>query len=131
MLNGFWQTSELAYGYVLSDAQKLCCDPDRPTVSVLGHIESEVWFPNNQGRIKRAETISGTLRQVRENTIHVYRATLLSFFSAFEGYLESEVAHLKPTGLRWGEYVRSLSHHRMAAPVEGHLMRGHLPGSSQ
>lgn len=109
VLNGFWQTSELAYGYMLAELGSSVGQPDRPTIEVLGHIESEVWFPNNQGKIKRTDSMGTTLKQVRENTVHAYRATLLSFFSAFEAYLETEVDHLKPPKLRWGEYVRSLS----------------------
>ena len=108
VLNGFWQTSELACGYMLSHSQTLLADPDRHTVEILGNIESAVWFPNNQGRIKRTDTIRATLDQVRANTVHTYRATLFSFFSAFEAYLETEVSHLKPPRLRWGEYVRSM-----------------------
>jgi len=110
MLNGFWQTSELAYGYLLSEFEREPAHRDRPTVEVLGHIQSEVWFPNNQGRIKHTDTIGQTLNQVRDNTIHVYRATLISFFSAFEAYLDSRVDSLRPPNVRWGEYVRSLSH---------------------
>lgn len=109
VLNGFWQTSELAYGYLLLSPAILAEAPARPTVDVLGHVESAVWFPNNQGRIKRRNTIGTTLTQVRDNTVHTYRATLFSFFAAFEAYLEERVAHLKPAGMRWGEYVRSLS----------------------
>jgi hypothetical protein len=110
VLNGFWQTSELAYGYLLTHSVTEFADLDRRTVDVLGYIQSEVWYPNNQGRIKRGDTIGNTLRQVRDNTVHVYRAALLSFFSAFEAYLDTEVDQFKPPKVRsWGEYVRSLS----------------------
>jgi hypothetical protein len=110
MLNGFWQTSELAAGYLLSHSDTLATDSERPTFEVLGHIESEIWFPNNQGRIKRTDTIGQTLKQVKENTIHTYRTTLFSFFAAFEAYLHATVLHLRPPNVSWGEYVRSLSH---------------------
>ena len=111
VLNGFWQTSELAYGYLLthSTTDTEFADPNRPTIKVLGYIQSEVWYPNNQGRIKLSDTIGTTLQQVRDNTVHVYRAALLSFFSAFEAYLDTEVDHLKPSNVSWGQYVRSLS----------------------
>jgi hypothetical protein len=110
VLNGFWQTSELAYGYLLTRSATDFPDLTRPTAEALGHIQSEVWYPNNQGRIKRRDTIGETLQQVRDNTTHVYRAALLSFFSAFEVYLDTEVEQHKPPNVtRWGEYVRSLA----------------------
>jgi hypothetical protein len=109
ILNGFWQTSELAYGYVLSHADFLASDTDRPTVDVLGHIESQVWFPNNQGRIKREVTIGNTLKQIRQNTTYAYCATLLSFCAAFEAYLDTRITRLKRAGNSWGPFVQSLS----------------------
>jgi hypothetical protein len=109
VLNGFWQTSDLAYGYFLSQAASVFADEQRRTVELLGHIESQVWYPNDQGRIKRDDTIGSTLKQVRENNMHLYRATLLSFFAAFEVYLDERVAPLDPQVRSWGPYVRSLS----------------------
>lgn len=110
VLNGFWQTSELAYGYMLSNSETLLKDPTRPTVELLGFIESAIWFPNNQGRIKLTENIDTTLKRVRDNTVFAYRASLLSFFCAFEDYLETEAEKFKPAKVKnWGEYVRSLS----------------------
>lgn len=107
-LNGFWQTSELANGFLLAQSGPEFADPMRKTFDVLGHIESEVWFPSNQGRIKREDNIVSTLEQVRNNTVHVYRTTLLSFYSAFEAYLEERVESLRVSG-SWGPFVRSLS----------------------
>jgi hypothetical protein len=118
ILNGLWQTSELAYGYALSNLVPKCPNLSQLTIDVLGHIQTEVWYPNNQGRIKRDATIGQTLDQIRENTIHIYRASLLSFFSAFEGYLKAEVKHLKPPDVGWGEYVRSLSHESLRCGLE-------------
>jgi hypothetical protein len=47
---------------------------------------------------------------MQENTIHLYRATLLSFFSIFEAYLEEQLQFLKKhRGGSWGPFVRSLS----------------------
>lgn len=109
VLNGFWQTSELAYGYFLSQANAAFANKEQRTFEVLGHIESEVWYPNNQGRIKRDDTIATTLEQVRQNTAHTYRATLLSFASAFEAYLDERVGPLNVDARSWGPYVRSLS----------------------
>jgi hypothetical protein len=109
VLNGFWQTSELAYGFFLSQSSTFANDPDRPTVEVLGHIESQVWFPNNQGRIKREDKIGTTLKQIQENTIHAYRATLLSFYSSFEAYLDAEASGVRRPGNSWGPFVWSLS----------------------
>ncbi len=91
MLNGFWQSSELAYGFFESQADTMFSDKERPTIELLGHIESIVWFPNNQGRIKHEENIGTTLKQVHESTVHAYRATLLSFCSAFEAYLGKRI----------------------------------------
>ncbi len=108
VLNRFWQSSELAYGYLLSTMGSEMEDEERPTAEVLGHIQSEAWYPNNQGRIKHGDTIGQTLAQVRENTVHVFRATLISFFAAFEAYLEAEVKRPKRRDGPWGPYVRSL-----------------------
>ena len=95
---------------MLSNESTIAADPTRRTAEVLGYIESAVWFPNNQGRIKRADTIKQTLSQVRANTVHTYRATLFSFFSAFEEYLATRVSHLKSGKQSWGPFVRSMSH---------------------
>jgi len=118
ILNGFWQTSELSYGYLLCAAETEFQDLTRPTFDVLGHVESKVWFPNNQGRIRRQVCIGETLDQVRMNTVHVYRATLLSFYSAFEAYLEAEVRELKPGKVNWGPFFRSLSGPELREGIE-------------
>src|SRR5688572_16837227 len=106
ILNGFWQSSELAYGFFESHADTIFSDKERPTLELLGHIESIVWFPNNQGRIKHDENIGTTLKQVHENTVHVYRASLLSFYSAFEAYLGKRIG---PENQTWGPFVKTLS----------------------
>jgi hypothetical protein len=109
-LNGFWQSSELSYGFFLSHADTLFADKQRPTVELLGYVKSEVWYPNNQGRIKHEENIGSTLNEVRKNTVHVYRASLLSFCSAFEAYLDGSVPHaVKPKQWNWGPFIETLS----------------------
>jgi hypothetical protein len=110
ILNGFWQSSELAYGFFLSQNDSLFSDRERSTIELLGHIESNVWYPNNQGRIKHDEKIGTTLNQVEENTVHVYRATLLSFCTAFETYLDERVGPLLDKKNRsWGPFIKTLS----------------------
>ncbi len=117
-LNGFWQTTELSYGHLLYEPEKSFPDLTRSTIDVLGHIESQVWYPNNQGRIKREVSIGETLKQVRENTVHVYRATLLSFYSVFEAYLDAEVTELKHGNDRWGPFFCSLSGSELRGGIE-------------
>jgi hypothetical protein len=119
VLNGFWQTSELAYGYLLSHSDTVFADKRRPTIEVLGHIESQVWYPNSKGHMKLDRPIGDTLQAVRNNTVHVYRATLLSYYSAFETYLEQRVRPLVTRGRSWAPFVKSL-----ALPV---LMPGEFP----
>lgn len=108
VLNGFWQTSDLAYGYMLGRAAAEFPDLAKRTVELLGDIESQVWYPSSQGRIKREASMEASLQQVRENNAHVYRATLVSFSSAFELYLDERVAPLRNSG-RWGPYAASLA----------------------
>jgi hypothetical protein len=57
VMNDFWQTTDLSYGYFLSHADSVFADTQRRTVELLGHIQSEVWYPNDQNRIKRDDTI--------------------------------------------------------------------------
>ncbi len=109
-LNGFWQSSELSYGFFLSHADTLFADKQRPTVELLGYVKSEVWYPNNQGRIKHEENIESTLDEVRKNTVHVYRASLLSFCSAFEAYLDGSVGNaVEDKQWNWGPFIKTLS----------------------
>ena len=108
VLNGFWQTSDLAYRYMLIRTAADFPDQSRRTVDVLGNIESQVWYPSSQGRIKREASLEATLQQVRDNAVHVFRATLVSFASAFELYLDERVAPLRRQR-RWGPYVLSLA----------------------
>lgn len=120
VLNGFWQTSELAYGYLLSHSNTAFIDKWRPTIEVLGHIESQVWYPNSKGRMKLDRPIGDTLKAVRDNIVQVYRATLSSYYSAFEAYLDERVRPI--TGHKdrqWGAFVKSLG-----APV---LTRSEFP----
>ncbi len=108
VFNGFWATTELSYGYVLSQADVAFRNRERKTADLLGHIESQVWYPNHQGRIKRDETVGTFLRRVQENTAHVYRATLLSFFSVFEAFLGERVGILVPGTKHWGPFAKTL-----------------------
>jgi hypothetical protein len=105
-LNDFWQTSELSYGYLLNAG--LGRDPERRAVDLLGHVESAVWYPNREGRIKREDTIGKTLAQVEANTVVTYRTTLLSFYAAFEAYLKAAVGNRRRGGT-WGPLVFSLT----------------------
>lgn len=109
ILNRFWQTSELAYAYLLAEKGRLAAKPDKPAVEVLGYLNASVWFPNNQGRLKLDGPIGKTIDRVADNTVQVYSATLLSFFSAFEGYLDIRARPFRKGG-RWGPFVTSLSH---------------------
>lgn len=108
MLNRFWQTSELAYAFMLAQKPRLAADPERPAVEVLGYLESSVWFPNNQGRLKLEGSIGRTIDRVEHNTVHAYRTTLLSFYSAFESFLNLRAKDLR-RGNRWGPFLTSLS----------------------
>ncbi|HNE05764.1 MAG TPA: hypothetical protein PLT08_14655, partial [Anaerolineales bacterium] len=51
-LNGFWQTSDLSYGFFLLNSDTTFSNKERKTVDLLGNIDSDVWYLNNQGRIK-------------------------------------------------------------------------------
>jgi len=109
MLNRFWQTSELAYAFMLAEKPRLAADRNQPAVEVLGYLESSVWFPNNQGRLKLDGSIGKTMDRVEDNTVHAYRTTLISFYSAFEAYLTLRAKKLRQ-GRSWGPFVTSLSH---------------------
>jgi len=111
VLNRFWQTSELAYAYLLAEKSRLASNPARPAVEVLGYLKTSVWFPNNQGRLKLDGPIGRTIDRVADNTVQVYAATLLSFFAAFELYLDARAGPYRKGGT-WGPFVRSLSHPR-------------------
>ena len=115
VLNGFWQTSELAYGYLLSHSDTVFVDKGRPTIDVLGHIESQVWYPNSKGRMKLDRPIGDTLDAVRDNTVQVYRTTLSSYYSAFEAYLNERVTPITGHRDKWGPFVKWLG-----APVLTH-----------
>jgi hypothetical protein len=108
VFNGFWQSTELCYGYLLSRTDTDFSNPDQKMAEVLGHVPSQVWYPNNQGRIKRDETIAKFLTQIQQNTVHVYRAALLSFYSAFEAYLNDRVGSVTGSRDRWGPFLESL-----------------------
>lgn len=112
-LNAFWANTELCYAYVLSHRDTVFADRGRRSVEVLGHLTSEVWYPSNQGRIKRDETVEAFLDAVTLNTVGVYRSTLIAFYSAFEVFLERRVGSLR-TGGRWGPFAFSLQRLRMA-----------------
>jgi hypothetical protein len=111
-LNGFWQTSDLSYGFFLLNSDGVFSNKESKTVDLLGNIDSDVWYLNNQGRIKYDNNIGNTLEQVKENKVDLYRATLLSFYSAFEAYLGERIDPIlskKNKHHRWGPFVESLS----------------------
>jgi len=111
ILNDFLWTSEISYGYLLSQGRTAFADMNQPTIDVLGHVLTEAWYPSNQGRIKFDETIGNTLGQITLNTVHVYRAVVILFASAFENYLDKRVGPLrsnKGQG-KWGPYFKNLA----------------------
>jgi|ERR1041385_4817705 hypothetical protein len=108
LLNRFLWSSELSYGYMLANAPKVFPDAQQSASEALGHIVSGAWYPNNQGRIKLPTTIGKVLQQVADNTIHIYRAVLVYFGSAFEDYLDKRIGSKRETS-SWGPYVKSLS----------------------
>jgi hypothetical protein len=113
VLNGFWSSTELCYGYLLSRSDIDFSNPGQRTEEVHGHVPSQVWYPNNQGRIKRDETVATFLERIQQNTVHVYRATLLSFYSAFEAYLDDRVALVTGPRRHWGPFLDSLAVSRL------------------
>lgn len=110
IFNGFWQTSDLAYGYALSKLNVYSGDIETPTKEVLGDIKSEVWVKNSKGLEKSTQPIGSTINQIRNNMAQVYRATMSGFFSAFESYLNVRVGYIKKPNDRWGPFTRTLSH---------------------
>ena len=111
-LNHFLWTTEIAYGYMLAEAPAAFANLDQPAVEVLRHITTEAWYPTNQGRIKFGETVGKILDQVTANTVHVYRAVLVFFSSAFENYLDRRLRHLCVNGQKrsWGPLYESLTY---------------------
>jgi hypothetical protein len=105
--NKFWMSTELSYCFVASS--KDFDDPDAPALDVLGHLDSWVWHENNQRRMRWEQTVKQFLAQIHANETHVYRATLLSMFSAFEAYLDQRVGPLRPKVRSWGPFLEKLS----------------------
>src|SRR2546422_2795513 len=95
LLNQFLWTTELSYGYMLANSSTAFPDLTQSAVEVLGHVTTAAWYPNNQGRIKFGDTIGKVLEQINANTVHVYRAVLVYFASAFENYLKQRVGSRK------------------------------------
>ena len=108
VLNQFLWSTEISYGYILSKSETEFPDKDQLTFDVLGHIATEAWFPNDQGRIKFTEPMGTLLELIKDNTVHVYRAVIVYFFSAFEDYLGERNGLPKNTTHR-GSYISSLS----------------------
>lgn len=108
-LNGFWTGSDIAAGFLLADLRARPLPPQTRVRDVLGHIPTEAWHPNRQGRLKAEYTVETLIGTVAATGAHVYRATLVSFHSAFEQYLDERVLALRK-GPRWGPLVTALSH---------------------
>jgi hypothetical protein len=110
-LNHFLWTSEISYGYILSELPKHFPDKTTLAVDALGHVTTEAWYPTNQGRIKFGDSTGRVLEQVSANTALIYRAVLVFFYSAFEHYLEERIRPLKPhsKNKQWGPFYESLA----------------------
>jgi hypothetical protein len=116
-LNYFLWTSEVAYGYTLESAARQFPDATILASEAFANVTTAAWYPTNQGSHKYRDTVGSFLDHVRQNTVHVYRAVILFFASAFESYLTERVAVLERVAMlklsrrnhSWGPYVKSLA----------------------
>ncbi len=120
ILNHFLWSTELCYGDMLDGSRSAFPEPTQLVSEALGHVSSEAWYLNNQGRGKYIREIDEFLEDVREGLPHVCRAVIVYFFAAFEDYLDNRVLQLKPkknnkTG-SWRPYVSALSHDILVEP---------------
>lgn len=125
-LNSFLWTTEISYGLVLARADTDFPNRAVPARESLGHVESNAWFPNNQGQFKFLRTTGQFLKQAEENTTRLYRLVLGSYYTCFEDYLAHRVLPLREGG-EWGPFVKSLSSARLrtaATPLPLHSVFG-------
>jgi hypothetical protein len=109
LLNRFLWSTELCYFHVWSRADRDFPDHSIPAHVSLGHVESNAWFPNNQGQWKMIRSTGQFLKLTREDTTRFYRMVLMNLYSFFENHLERRARAVKVGGDRWGPFVASLS----------------------
>ena len=116
-LNRFWTGTDIAAGVLLAELRARPVAPGTPVRDLLGHVATEAWHLNRQGRLKAEYSVADLAEAVAATRAHVCRATLVSFHSAFEHYLDDRVLPLR-VGVRWGPLVTALSHPALrGAPV--------------
>jgi hypothetical protein len=119
LLNRLVWTTELSYGFVLSNPSGIFSDQSQKTIDVLGHVvDTQVWYPNRHGKIRFGENIGIYLNHVRRNTSFVYRSAIVFFLAAFEEYLLKRISadiRVKTRGSGWGPYLVSLSHEKLTS----------------
>lgn len=112
-LNGFYSSVLLSLDIAKHDIAMRELSPYYNVWDAYGTLRSNLRRPNRNGQTKANYSISDFSCNIERSLVHVCRATMISFYSVFEEFLECRIESPR-FGRRWGPLYKSLSYESLS-----------------